>query len=329
MTGSMLNIIFITVAFALLTFALAFIIASAVGANKIAADKRLEELNDQEGDGVNVALVRHESRRERQKREREQLRKRSNFFEKIGTVIYKELQSADIAMRPEEFLLIWIILAFIPGSILYLFTGNLVLLLVLVAAGVAIPVVYVKSKQKSRLKKFDEQLSDALMIACSCLRSGLSFNQAMETIAKDMDAPVSTEFATAIKEMNMGFSVEDALENMGERMKSSHLQLMISAVLVQRQTGGNLSHILETISDTIKDRMKLKKQLKTATASGKMSGLIVGAMPVIMLVMFTLISYDFVKVLYEDPKGNIVLGVAAGLELLAFVMIKKITTVKM
>lgn len=328
MTGSMLNIIIVTVAFSLLTFALAFIIASAVGANKIAADKRLEELNIREGDGADLALVKHESKRQRQKREREQ-RRHSNFFEKIGSAIYKELQSADINMRPEEFLLIWIILAFIPGSLVYLFSGNLIFLLVFILAGIALPVVFVKSKQKSRLKKFDEQLSDALMIACSCLRSGLSFNQAMETIAKDMDAPVSTEFATAIKEMNMGYSIDDALENMGARIKSQHLQLMISAVLVQRQTGGNLSQILESISETIRDRMKLRKQLKTSTASGKMSGMIVGAMPVVMLLLFTLINYDFVKVLYLEPRGNIVLAVIAGLEAIAFLVIKKITTVKM
>jgi len=328
MTGSTLNIIFITVSFALLGFALAFIIAWAIGADKIAAEKRLEELNELEGDGAEVALVKHESKRQRAKREREQ-RRHSNFFEKFGSAIFKELQAADIAMRPEEFMTIWIILAILPGSIIYLFTLNELFLIICIVGGIALPVVYVKSKQKSRNKKFDEQLGDALMIACSCLRSGLSFNQAMETIAKDMDAPVSTEFSTAIKEMNMGYSMDDALENMGKRIKSTHLQLMISAVLVQRQTGGNLSHILETISDTIKERMKLKRQLKTATASGKMSGLIVGMMPVILLGLFTLVNYDFVKVLYTDPKGNIVLGVAAGLEAMAFLAIKKITSVKM
>ncbi len=328
MTGLTLNIIFITIAFALLTFALAFILASAIGADKIAAEERLEELSALQNDGGDVALVKHESKRQRAKREREK-KKNSNVFEKFGSAIFKELQAADIAMRPEEFLTIWIILAILPGSIIYLFTLNEILLIICIAVGIALPVVYVKSKQKNRNKKFDEQLGDALMIACSCLRSGLSFNQAMETIAKDMDAPVSTEFATAIKEMNMGIPMDDALENMGKRIKSSHLQLMISAVLVQRQTGGNLSHILETISDTIKERMKLKRQLKTATASGKMSGLIVGAMPIVLLVLFTLINYDFVKVLYTEPRGNIALAVAAGLEIMAFISVKKITTVKM
>lgn len=137
-----------------------------------------------------------------------------------------------------------------------------------------------QNKAKERVKKFESQLSDALIIACSCLKSGLSFTQAMETIAKDMDDPISGEFALVIKEMSMGASMEEALDKLNTRIKSKHLALMVSAVLVQRQTGGNLSQILENISNTIKERMKLQQELKSATASGKMSGTVVGMMPI-------------------------------------------------
>ena len=326
MTGSILNIILITLSFSLLAFALAYIIAMAVSADKIAAEKRLEELNKQEGDGVDVALVKHESKRSKNKKRD---KSGNNFFEKFGSVLYRELQAADVKMRPEEFITIWIVVALVPALLAAMFTGNSVLSIVLAVAGTVAPIVIIKRKQKSRVKKFDEQLSDALMICCSCLRSGLSFMQAMETISKDMDAPISTEFETCLKEVSMGASMDDALDNMGKRIKSKHLALMISAVLVQRQTGGILSQILETLSDTIRDRMKLKKQLKTATSSGKMSGTIVGAMPVILLGMFSLVNYDFVKVLFTETRGHIALAIAAGLELMAFIAIKKITTVKM
>lgn len=326
MTGSILNIILITLSFSLLAFALAYIIAMAVSSDKIAAEKRLEELNKQEGDGVDVALVKHESKRSKNKKRD---KSGNNFFEKFGSVLYRELQAADVKMRPEEFITIWIVVALVPALLAAMFTGNSVLSIVLAVAGTVAPIVIIKRKQKSRVKKFDEQLSDALMICCSCLRSGLSFMQAMETISKDMDAPISTEFETCLKEVSMGASMDDALDNMGKRIKSKHLALMISAVLVQRQTGGNLSQILETLSDTIRDRMKLKKQLKTATSSGKMSGTIVGAMPVILLGMFSLVNYDFVKVLFTETRGHIALAIAAGLELMAFIAIKRITTVKM
>ncbi len=328
MTGSLLSIIVLSITFALLVFALTFIITSAISADKIAAEKRLEELNKTEGDGdVNVALVKNESKTRRNKRERQ--RQHSRFDEKVGNAIYKQLQSADIKMRPEEFLIVWILLAFVPGALVVVFTGNVILTLILIVIGALLPVIYVRQKKKSRVKKFEEQLCDALMICCSCLRSGLSFNQAMETIAKDMDAPISTEFSTVVKEVNMGYSMDEALENLGDRIKSRYVDLMVSAVLVQRQTGGNLSHILENISDTIRERMKLKRQLKTSVSSGKMSGIIVGAMPIIILGLFTLISFDFVAVLYTEPRGNILLAIAAGLEGMAFMFVKKITTVKM
>ncbi len=326
MTGSTINIIFITVAFALLAFALAYIIAYAVSANKIAAEERLKELEKQVGVDDGLSLVKNKSRKSKQAKKNN---KHDNFFEKFGSSVYRELQAADIKMRPEEFMTIWAVLAFVPGSLVALFIANAAVSLLLVIVGIILPIVYIKSKQKSRVKKFDEQLSDALMICCSCLRSGLSFPQAMETIAKDMDAPVSTEFDTVLKEVAMGSSMEEALYNMEKRIKSKHLSLLVSAVLIQRQTGGNLSEILETLSDTIKDRIKLKKELKTATASGKMSGMIVGAMPVILLAMFTAINYDFVKVLYTEPRGYALLAVAAFLELMAFVAVKKITTIKM
>ncbi|MBE6817101.1 MAG: hypothetical protein E7520_05290 [Ruminococcaceae bacterium] len=330
MTGSLLNIIIIaglSLTFAALTFFLVYIIASAVAADKIAAEKRLEELNKAEGDGELVALVKNESKTRANKRTRQ--RQHSRFDEKVGNAIYRQLQSADIKMRPEEFLIVWLIIAFFPGALVVVFTRNVILTLVLIAVGAVLPIIYVKSKQKSRVKKFEEQLSDALMICISCLRSGLSFNQAMETIAKDMDAPISVEFSTVVREVNMGYSMDEALENLGDRIKSKYVDLMVSAVLVQRQTGGNLSKILQSISDTIRERMKLKRQLKTSVASGKMSGIIVGMLPVVVLGLFTLIARDFVSVLFTDTRGHLLLLGAAGLEAIAFVVIKRITTVKM
>lgn len=327
MTGSTINIILISVSFALLIFVIAYIIVSTVLADRIAAEKRLEELNKKEADFTNVTLVKNESRRSLRKRQQKE--QKNSVFEKFGSALYLELQSADIKMRPEEFTLIWVLLAFVPGGIVAMLLNNIVIAGILMVFGLAAPVLYIKTKQKARLKKFEEQLCDALMICCSCLRSGLSFTQAMETIAKDMDAPISTEFEIAIKELNMGYSMEDCLENMADRIKSKYVELMVSAVLIQRQTGGNLSHILSTISDTIKEKLKLKRQLKTATASGRMSGYIVGAIPAGLLVIFTLIQREMMSVLYNETRGHIVLIGAVALEVLAFATIKKITSVKM
>lgn len=326
MTGSLTNIIILTVSFALLVFVTVFIIASLLSSNKIASNKRLEELKKKEGDAADIALIKHESKLTQRRKNK---KNNNSFFEKMASSLYKELQAADIKMRPEEFLTIWLIVSVVPASLVVMFTGNAAIAVILLVVGLVIPMMYVKNKQKSRVKKFDNQLADALMIACSCLKSGLSFTQAMETIAKDMDAPISTEFSYVIQELNMGTSMDDALENMGKRIKSSYLSLMISAVLVQRQTGGNLSRILENISNSIKEKMKLRKELKAATASGRMTGMIVGCMPVVILGMFALVNFDFIKPLFTTTIGHTCLIIAAILEIICFAIIRKITDIKM
>ena len=223
----------------MLAFIVAFILSYTLGASKIETDKRMEELKKQEG-YVDVSLVKHK-KKERKKREAQ-----SDLFVKLATALYKQLQSADIKMRPEEFMLIWVIVAVLPALFVLLISEKLAA----VALGVGIvgavaPYMLIKIKQKQRVKKFDVQLSDALMISCSSLRAGLSFTQAMEAISKDMPDPIASEFATVLDEMAMGMPMDEALERLNTRIKSKYLPLMVSSVLIQRQTGGNLSSILK------------------------------------------------------------------------------------
>lgn len=313
-------------AFAFLAFVVSFIIFSLVSSDKIAAEKRVEELKKREGDVTDIALVKHQSKRKKLKKEGE---KSKSFFDKYAASLYKELQAADVKMRPEEFSLIWLLVTVVPAGLVVLFSGSATIALVLFMIGLLIPLLLIKMRQKARVKKFDEQLSDALIIACSCLRSGLSFTQSMETISKDMSAPISTEFAQVLAEMNMGASMEESLERMNTRIKSSYLSLTISAVLIQKQTGGNLSQILDNISSSIKEKMKLKKELNSATASGKMTGLLMGSMPVILMILFYVVNPSFMEPLFKTSLGHVFLGIAAGLEILCFVLIKKIVTIKM
>lgn len=325
MIGSKFSIILLSVSLALLFFILAYIIVYVLFADKIAAEKRLEELNKKEGDGLEVVLIKNETVNEKK---RKQQRKQSKFSEKVAVALFEQLQSADIKMRPEEFLLIWVLVAFIPSSLSALFLSNLSVAVILLIAGILLPVMLIKIKKKSRVKKFEAQLSDALMLACSSLKSGLSFNQAMESISRDMDAPISDEFSTVLREINMGYSMDEAMDNLSRRINSPYVSLMVSAVLVQRQTGGNLSQILENIAETIKKKFKLKKQLKSATSGGKMSGIIVGAMPFLLLALFIAVNPDIYKMVLTESRGHVLLYIAIGLEAGAFLMIKKICSIK-
>lgn len=323
MTGSTISVIIITVAFALLAFVIAFILSYTFGASKIATDKRMEEFKKKEG-YTEVSLVKNR-KKTRQKKENQ-----NGIFVKFGSALYSQLQSADIKMRPEEFLLIWIIIAVLPPLFILLISENLAA----VAAGVAvvgafIPFIVIKIKQKQRVKKFDVQLSDALMISCSSLRAGLSFTQAMEAISRDMPDPIASEFSIVLEEMTMGMPMDEALERLNKRIKSDYLPLMVSSVLIQRQTGGNLSSILEGIANSIKEKMKLKQELKASTASGRSTALMVGSMPVVLCVLFYFVNRDFIMPLFTTSTGHIFLAVAAGLEFLCFIAVKKIITIKM
>lgn len=323
MTGSTISVIIITVAFALLAFVIAFILSYTFGASKIATDKRMEEFKKKEG-YTEVSLVKNR-KKTRQKKDNQ-----NGIFVKFGSALYSQLQSADIKMRPEEFLLIWIIIAVLPPLFILLISENLAA----VAAGVAvvgafIPFILIKIKQKQRVKKFDVQLSDALMISCSSLRAGLSFTQAMEAISRDMPDPIASEFSIVLEEMTMGMPMDEALERLNKRIKSDYLPLMVSSVLIQRQTGGNLSSILEGIANSIKEKMKLKQELKASTASGRSTALMVGSMPVVLCVLFYFVNRDFIMPLFTTSTGHIFLAVAAGLEFLCFIAVKKIITIKM
>ena len=323
MTGSTSSVIIITVAFALLAFVISFILSYTICASKIATDKRMEEFKKKEG-YTEVSLVKNR-KKTRQKKENQ-----NGIFVKFGSALYSQLQSADIKMRPEEFLLIWIIIAVLPPLFILLISENLAV----VAAGVAvvgafIPFIVIKIKQKQRVKKFDVQLSDALMISCSSLRAGFSFTQAMEAISIDMPDPIASEFSIVLEEMTMGMPMDEALERLNKRIKSDYLPLMVSSVLIQRQTGGNLSSILEGIANSIKEKMKLKQELKASTASGRSTALMVGSMPVVLCVLFYFVNRDFIMPLFTTSTGHIFLAVAAGLEFLCFIAVKKIITIKM
>lgn len=323
MTGSTISIIVITAAFALLAFVIALILSYTFGSSKIAADKRMEELKKQEG-YTEVALVKNK-KKTRRKKENE-----NGFFVKFASALYSQLQSADIKMRPEEFLLIWVIVAVLPALFILLISDSLSTVAIIAAViGAMIPFAIVKIKQKQRVKKFDVQLSDALMLSCSSLRAGLSFTQAMEAISKDMPDPIASEFATVLEEMSMGMPMDEALERLNKRINSQYLPLMVSSVLIQRQTGGNLSSILEGIANSIKEKMKLKQELKASTSAGKTTGLMVGSMPIILCVLFFFVNREFIMPLFTTSMGHIFLGVAAGLEVLCFLAVRKIINIKM
>ena len=202
--------------------------------------------------------------------------------------IAEELYVAGVALRAEEFITIWILTgAVIPAIALFLRTPTTICI-GLVIVGVAAPITWVTLKKNKRLAVLGTQLSDALTIICNALRVGQSFQAAMKNVADEMEEPISREFMRVYRETQYGMPLETSLGRLVSRTKNPDLELMASAVIIQRQIGGNLAVILQNISDTITQRVQIRGEINTMTSAGRMSGYIIGALPafIILLLMF-------------------------------------------
>src|SRR5438067_7696671 len=194
--------------------------------------------------------------------------------------VAEQLQRADLKLRPSEYFMIQIGTGVVVGLIGYLRWGALFALLFF--AGYLIPGFYVKYRIGQRLKKFNSQLGDTLTLLSNALKAGYSFAQAVDTVAKNGTPPISEEFARAVREMNLGGSVEEALNNMVKRVDSDDLDLVVTAVAIHRTVGGNLAEILDNIAHTIRERIRIKGEIRTLTAQARASGYLITALPIFL-----------------------------------------------
>lgn len=249
-------------------------------------------------------------------------------FTKVNKILAEELEKSDISRKPEDFVIIWIVVTFVPGLLFMLIFKNQLIAPMLMVIGAIAPIIYMKNKQKKRRDMFESQLSDALMIASNCLKSGLTFNQAMDTISNECEDPIKSEFKRTVNEITFGSSQDEALEAMAKRVKSEDFDLVVSAVSIQRQTGGNLSEILDTIAGTIRERYKIKGEIKTLTGQGRISGIIIGVLPIALLLIMSLINKELIMTLFTTTIGKILLLISVGLETVGAIVINKIVTIK-
>lgn len=175
---------------------------------------------------------------------------------------------------------------------------------------------------------FIAQLGDALITIANALRAGYSFQQSMDAVAREMEPPISEEFYQVTQEIAMGVPLETALENMNKRMSSSDFDLVVTAVIIQREVGGNLAQILDTISETIVERIRLKREMFTLTAQGRMSAKVIFLLPFIIGTFLYIVNPSQITMLFEDPVGRLALGGSFLLELIGIIVIQKILDVK-
>lgn len=188
--------------------------------------------------------------------------------------------------------------------------------------------LYVQFKAKRRMKQFTNQLGDAIAMMSNAIKSGFTFQQAMDIVAKEIKGPISEEFVRALNEIQLGVTLEEALEGICQRVKDDDFEMVAMSVVIQRQVGGNLSQILDTVGETIRDRIKLKGEIKSLTAEGVISGWAIALLPVVVAAICLAMNEEYFKPLRESGLGDILLIGCIVSEIIGGLVIRWIINVK-
>jgi len=212
----------------------------------------------------------------------------------FGDRIARNLSRADLKFKVGEYFVL-ILVAILVGGLITWFIGNQHPISAAIGAigGSVAPGMYVKSQQKKRLQKFNDQLSDMLNLMVNGLRAGYSTMQAMEAISKELPAPICDEFRRVIQEMQIGIPMETALDNLLRRIPSEDLDFVITAINVQREVGGNLSEILDNISFTIRERVRIKGEVRVLTSQVRTSGSVLSMIPFFLVLILWFLNPEY------------------------------------
>jgi tight adherence protein B len=227
-----------------------------------------------------------------------------------------DLARADLKMKPAEYLLFWAItpIFFIFGAFLlgFIFPGfrNPVSLVAIFLIGIYAPRFYLKRRQAARINQFASQLPDTITLLANSLRAGSSFLQGMELVTREARPPISEEFGRVVREMQLGVALQPALNNLARRVASEDLELMVTAIQIQSQVGGNLATVLDAIAHTIRERIRIYGEIQTLTAMQRYSGYVITLLPVGLAGILFLISPEYIGRMLESPPDLI--GLPAG-----------------
>ncbi len=248
----------------------------------------------------------------------------SRRFTNLGALF----QQADSPIKPETFFLITIGVALMGMALAFIARAPLPLVpLAGIVTGV-MPLGWLLWRRRARFNKFAKQLPDALELVARALRAGHSLASGLHVVVEELPAPISTEFAMVHEEQNLGVPIENALKSMLKRMPNLDLKFFVTAVAIQRQTGGDLAEILDKIGHIIRERFKILGQVQALTGEGRISGVVLMALPIVLFFVVWHMNPPYVMLLFTDELGRKMIAAAAVLQVLGAITIKKIINIK-
>jgi tight adherence protein B len=196
------------------------------------------------------------------------------------------------------------------------------------AAGAVIPYIYVSRRRKKRFAKFEEHFPEAIDILGRAIRAGHAFSTGLEVVAEEANAPVSDEFRQVYEEQKFGLPLAESLLSLADRIAILDVRIFVTAIMIQRESGGNLAEILDNLSYVIRERFKFRRQLRVHTAHGRMTGYVLAVAPLIAGMGMYMLNPDYMGVLFTEPGGRVMLAVAVSLQLFGFLVIRKLVKIK-
>lgn len=247
---------------------------------------------------------------------------RKDYLEKTR----QKLARAAVVLKPEEFFMISLLFGLIFIIILYFLLDSMILSLIGFPIGYYLPKMIITSMGNKRSIKLNEQLPEALNLMSNGIRAGYSFNQAMLAVSKELEAPISEEFYRVIRDNSFGKPIEEALLDLSNRTNDEDVDMFVTALIIQRQVGGNLAETLDMISTTIRERIKLMGDIKVMTTQGKVSGVVISLLPVGVAAAILLMNPSYIIDMIYHPLGVMLLLFAVAMQLLGILFLKKIVT---
>ncbi len=257
-----------------------------------------------------------------------------NFLEemvskfRMVTKLQATLDQADIPWSASK-VLINLAGATLAATVIMAILQLTIWLILLAAVGIFfLPILYLIWRRKRRIRKLVEQLPEVFDLMCQALKAGHSLASSIQVISQQMPDPIAGEFARVFQEQNLGLTVENALMNMTKRVDQMDVRFFVTAVLIQRQTGGDLAEVLEKIGKVIRDRIQLFGMVRALTAEGRLSGWVLLLLPVLVFFAMMFVNPNYAAELTDTEHGRIMLGIAVAMDLMGMAMIKKIVNIK-
>ncbi|HVF41459.1 MAG TPA: type II secretion system F family protein [Pyrinomonadaceae bacterium] len=246
----------------------------------------------------------------------------------LATRLRRMLDQADLHITVSRLLMLSLMAGMLAAVAVSVVSISKLFMVTAFVVASSLPFLRIAYKRRKRLNAFLGQLPDALELMSRALQAGHAFAESLHMISTEMPDPIATEFRKTYEEQNLGLSLKLALENMSERVPLLDLRLCVTAILIQRETGGNLAEILEKVSHTIRERFRILEDLNTLTTSSRMSAWILCGLPVFVALAVSIMNPDYMSVLWRDPRGHNLLYAAGFMQLTGMLIIRKILKIK-